>query len=117
MSVKKRVCPLFYKSDGIISRIIGDTGTICFKFIFHSPYNRHYGLAAQYGGKQDKESVEEVLCIALKISFLISLLFFMAAFFFPRVLMQIFTNEMLLIEAGIPYLRIVSWSYLFMGFS
>lgn len=74
-------------------------------------------LAAQYWGKQDKESVEEVLCIVLKISFLISMIFFMAAFFFPRVLMQIFTNEMLLIEAGIPYLRIVSWSYLFMGFS
>jgi len=74
-------------------------------------------LAAQYWGKQDKESVEEVLCIALKISFLISLIFFVAAFFFPRILMQIFTNEMLLIEAAIPYLRIVSWSYLFMGFS
>lgn len=74
-------------------------------------------LAAQYWGKQDRESVEEVLCIALKISFLISLIFFVAAFFFPRILMQIFTNEMLLIEAAIPYLRIVSWSYLFMGFS
>lgn len=74
-------------------------------------------LAAQYWGKHDKESVEEVLCIALKISFLISLIFFVAAFFFPRVLMQIFTNEIPLIEAGIPYLRIVSWSYLFMGFS
>lgn len=74
-------------------------------------------LAAQYWGKQDKESVEEVLCIALKISFLISVIFFMAAFFFPRALMRIFTNEMLLVEAGIPYLRIVSWSYLFMGFS
>lgn len=49
-------------------------------------------LAAQYWGKQDIASVEEVLCIALKISFLISFLFFMAAFFFPRVLMQIFTN-------------------------
>lgn len=74
-------------------------------------------LAAQYWGKQDRESVEEVLCIALKISFLISVIFFMTAFFFPRVLMQIFTNEMPLIEAGFPYLRIVSWSYLFMGFS
>lgn len=74
-------------------------------------------LAAQYWGKQDREAVEEILCIALKISFLISLLFFMAAFFLPRVLMQIFTNEVRLIEAGIPYLRIVSWSYLFMGFS
>lgn len=51
MSVKKRVCPLFYKSDGIISRIIGDTGTICFKFIFHSPYNRHYGFSSAVWGK------------------------------------------------------------------
>lgn len=74
-------------------------------------------LAAQYWGKQDRESVEEILCIALKISFFISVIFFVAAFFFPQVLMQIFTNEMPLIEAGIPYLRIVSWSYLFMGFS
>lgn len=74
-------------------------------------------LAAQYWGKKDKESVEEVLCITLKISFLTSTIFFIAAFFFPRILMQIFTNEMSLIEAGIPYLRIVSWSYLFMGFS
>lgn len=74
-------------------------------------------LAAQYWGKHDKKSVEEILCIALKISFLISLIFFVAAAFFPQVLMQLFTNEMLLIDAGIPYLRIVSWSYLFMGFS
>lgn len=74
-------------------------------------------LAAQYWGKQEPDSVEEVLCIALKISFLISLIFFAAAFFLPGVLMQIFTNEVPLIEAGIPYLRIVSWSYLFMGFS
>ncbi len=74
-------------------------------------------LAAQYWGKQDRESVEEVLCIALKMSILISMIFFIAAFFFPRVFMQVFTNEMPLIEAGIPYLRIVSWSYLFMGFS
>lgn len=74
-------------------------------------------LAAQYWGKQDRESVEEVLCIALKASLSIALLFYAAAFFFPRALMRIFTNEPLLIEAGIPYLRIVSWSYLFMGFS
>lgn len=74
-------------------------------------------LAAQYWGKHDTEAVEKVLCIALKLSFLISLVFFATAFFFPRILMQIFTNELSLMEAGAPYLRIVSWSYLFMGFS
>ena len=74
-------------------------------------------LAAQYWGKEDRQSVEEVLCITLKLSLLISLLFFLAAFFFPQLLMKIFTNDLLLQEAGIPYLRIVSWSYLFMGFT
>ena len=48
-------------------------------------------LAAQYWGMQNRESVEKVLCIALKMSILISIIFFIAAFFFPRVLMRMFT--------------------------
>lgn len=74
-------------------------------------------LAAQYWGQKDMASVKEVLMTALKTSLLISFLFFLAACFFPRTLMQIFTDDSELIEAGIPYLRIVSWSYLFMGIS
>ena len=74
-------------------------------------------LAAQYWGKGDRISVEKVLVISLKISVLISGVFFLAASCCPRLLMKIFTNEPKLIELGIPYLRIVSWSYLFMGVS
>lgn len=74
-------------------------------------------LAAQYWGQKDTESVQKVLMIALKASLLISFLFFLAACFFPQTLMQIFTNDPELIAAGVPYLRIVSWSYLFMGVS
>lgn len=74
-------------------------------------------LAAQYWGKGDTASVEKILAIALKISMLISGIFFLMACGFPKLLMRIFTNDRILIELGIPYLRIVSWSYLFMGFS
>ena len=74
-------------------------------------------LAAQYWGKGDTDSVEEILAIALKISMAVSVVFFIAAMFFPGFLMRIFTNDIKLIQAGIPYLRIVSVSYLFMGFS
>lgn len=74
-------------------------------------------LAAQYWGKGDTDSVEEILAIALKISMAVSVVFFIAAMFFPGFLMRIFTNDIRLIQAGIPYLRIVSVSYLFMGFS
>ena len=74
-------------------------------------------LAAQYWGKGDTDSVEEILAIVLKISLAVSVVFFIAAMFFSGFLMRIFTNDIKLIQAGIPYLRIVSVSYLFMGFS
>lgn len=74
-------------------------------------------LATQYWGKGDTDSVEEILAIVLKISMAVSVVFFIAAMFFSGFLMRIFTNDIRLIQAGIPYLRIVSVSYLFMGFS
>ena len=74
-------------------------------------------LAAQYWGKGDTDSVEEILAIVLNISMAVSVVFFIAAMFFSGFLMRIFTNDIRLIQAGIPYLRIVSVSYLFMGFS
>lgn len=74
-------------------------------------------LAAQYWGKGDTDSVEEILAIVLKISMAVSVVFFIAAMFFSGFLMRIFTNDIRLIQAGIPCLRIVSVSYLFMGFS
>lgn len=74
-------------------------------------------LTAQYWGKGDTDSVEEILAIVLKISMAVSVVFFIAAMFFSGFLMRIFTNDIKLIQAGIPYLRIVSVSYLFMGFS
>lgn len=72
-------------------------------------------LAAQYWGKGDKNAVEHVLAVSLRFSMLISLIFFILANACPAFLMRIFTNEEALVTAGIPYLRIVSWSYLFMG--
>ncbi len=74
-------------------------------------------LASQYWGKRDIKSVEEVLLISLRPSLLISMLFFWTALLCPRFLMSIFSNEETLITAGIPYLRIVSFSYLFLGIS
>lgn len=74
-------------------------------------------LAAQYWGKGDTDSVEEILAIAHKISMAVSVVFFIAAMFFSGFLMRIFTNDIKLIQAGIPYFRIVSVSHLFMGFS
>lgn len=74
-------------------------------------------LAAQYWGRGDRESVEKVLAIALKFSFIVSFLFFAAALAFPMALMRIFTNDASLAALGAVYLRAVSWSYLLAGIS
>lgn len=74
-------------------------------------------LAAQYWGKKDTKTIEHIMGIGMQLSIFISSMFFIMAFFFPHILMRIFTNDINLITAGIPYLRMVSFSYLFMSFS
>ncbi len=69
-------------------------------------------LTAQYWGKKDLKSIEKIMGIAIKLSFLLSLIFFVLAFFFPRYAMKIFTNDLKIIEEGVKYLRIVSFSYI-----
>ena len=74
-------------------------------------------LAAQYWGKKDVNTIEHIMGIGMQLSLFISGVFFVLAFFFPHLLMIIFTNDSGLILSGIPYLRMVSFSYLFMSFS
>ena len=74
-------------------------------------------MTAQYWGKGDIGSAEKVLAIGTKISIACSALFFIAVVFFPTLVMRIYTNDPGMIEAGAQYLRVVGFSYLFMGFS
>ena len=70
-------------------------------------------LTAQYWGRQDRKTIERVLGISLRISLFVGALFTLAAELIPAWLMRIFTNEQEIIQAGVPYLRIVAISYLF----
>ncbi|MGI5958563.1 MAG: MATE family efflux transporter [Massiliimalia sp.] len=74
-------------------------------------------LAAQYWGKGDLVSIENLLGIGLKISVTVGFCFSAAACIFPNFLMLIFTSDPELIEAGASYLRSVGISYLFMSIS
>lgn len=74
-------------------------------------------LGAQYWGKNDKVALNKIFNITIKMSFLISMVFFLACQFIPRQLMTIFTDQSELIEIGSGYLRIAGWSYLLTGIS
>ena len=74
-------------------------------------------LCAQYWGKGDKQTVEKILGLASRVVILISLIFFSISFFFPGAIMRLFTSSPETIHEGIRYLRVLSFSFIFMGFS
>ena len=74
-------------------------------------------FAAQYIGKEDYDSTEHIFAYVMKITVLISAVFFLAGLCMPKLLMRIFTNEQILIDSGAVYLRVVSVSFLLTGIS
>lgn len=74
-------------------------------------------FAAQYWGKEDQDEVERIFAYVMKITAVVSFLFFLAGLWIPNALMRIFTNEQALIEGGRAYLRMVSPAFLLTGIS
>lgn len=74
-------------------------------------------MVAQYWGRKDMHTIENILGLALKTAVSISMVFGIGACFFSTQLMGLFTADATLISYGSSYLRIVGISYLFMGVS
>ena len=72
-------------------------------------------LGAQYWGKGDRRTVEDLFNRMLRFSALVSLLFFAACEIVPGALMRIFSHDEPIISIGAEYLRIAGWSYLITG--
>ena len=74
-------------------------------------------LGAQYWGKGDRRTLEDIFNLMLQLCGAVSLLFFLACELAPELLMRIFTHDAPLIAIGSAYLRIAGWSYLLTGVS
>lgn len=74
-------------------------------------------LCAQYWGRGDKQTVERILGLTVRITVIASAAFFGVSFFFPRAIMGLFTASPETIAVGAEYLRVLSVSFVFMGFS
>ncbi|MCI9337415.1 MAG: MATE family efflux transporter [Lachnospiraceae bacterium] len=74
-------------------------------------------LGAQYWGKGDRHTLEDVFNMMLRFSAIVSVAFFLACELMPGPLMHIFTHDGPLISIGSSYLRIAGWSYLLTGIS
>ena len=74
-------------------------------------------LGAQYYGKGDRHTIEDIFNLMLRFCGVVSLLFFLACELIPAQLMKVFTGDAPLIAIGIRYLRIAGWYYLLTGVS
>ena len=63
-------------------------------------------MIAQYLGNGDRASASGIFSFGLKLTMLISIAFFLLAFFLPSFVMCVFTNEERLIDVGGSYLRV-----------
>ena len=70
-------------------------------------------LAAQYWGKQDRESIKKIIAIGLHFSLIFGLVLTLVCALIPGPIISIFTRDEAVIRDGAIYLRIVCFSYAF----
>lgn len=74
-------------------------------------------LTAQYWGRGDSRTISIIAAMSLRISFVAGVLLALVSFFFPGVLMRIFTPDPQLLAYGSDYLRYAAPSFIFMAFT
>ncbi|MCI2055619.1 MAG: MATE family efflux transporter [Oscillibacter sp.] len=70
-------------------------------------------LVSQYWGKGDTQSINRCMGVAMYAGATLAAVMAVVLFFFPHGVMNIVTDNPILIELGAPYLRIVGISYIF----
>ncbi|MGL5151454.1 MAG: MATE family efflux transporter [Clostridium sp.] len=72
---------------------------------------------SQYWGKKDVKSIYKVLGLDMSIGFIASLVFGGIAIICPQVVMNILSNDPIVVELGMQYLRVVGVSFIFTNFT
>lgn len=72
-------------------------------------------FVAQYYGKKDFDGLRTSAGLVLKYVVAVSGFFFIATLFVPETLMRLFTNDIILIDYGVKYLKLIGLSYVFSG--
>ena len=96
------------------SSLAGQVGFILF-MIYYGLSSALTILASQYWGRKDHTTIGRIFGIGLMISIAVSALVTAVCVLFPEFVMSLWTNVPELVMEGALYLRIVSWSYLFLA--
>lgn len=74
-------------------------------------------MSAQYWGAKEYPKLKTVAAIALRITFVISLVFTVLSVAAPAMVLRLYTDDMLTVAAGINYVRLIGWTFIISGLS
>ena len=74
-------------------------------------------LATRYWGMRENGSLKKTIAIAVRYCFAVTLIFTLAAMFFPRMIMCMYISDDIVIAEGVKYLSFSAYSFIFMGLS
>ncbi len=84
----------------------------------------HFGIisgasmfTAQFWGRQDIPNLRRVLGLCLMLAMIASLIFFTLSQLLPQQLLNIYSNDLRVIQLGADYLRTFSWTFLIVAIS
>lgn len=72
-------------------------------------------LLSQYWGKRDMASIRSILSIIIKIAMCFSLFAGLTVLLFPKQVLGLYSNNDLIIESGVKYLKIIGYAYFLFG--
>ena len=72
---------------------------------------------AQYYGAKNEQKMKESFRISILASYCIILPFFLLAFLFPNTILNFFTKDQIVIQAGVEYLKVACFTFLPLGLS
>jgi putative MATE family efflux protein len=74
-------------------------------------------LTAQYWGKKDIEPIKVIMTMIIRFAMFVGLLFSIIVLIIPEQILWLFSKEQEVILAGVEYLRVIAFCYVFFGFS
>lgn len=74
-------------------------------------------LTAQYWGKKELEPIKTIMAMVLRGVMMVAVVAMVGIYLFPAQVMGIYTSDVVVIEEGVKYLRIVAPIYVFFGMS
>ena len=74
-------------------------------------------LGAQYWGRKDAGSIRNLTSLSIKCALVLGTLFALLGTFCPKPILSLFSEDAVVVDSGVRYLKTVCWSYIFFCYS